>query len=197
MSYALELYLIRIRNRQAAAKRRAFKHYDWVVPAERAYPIDKFNEMPNMTDHALLPFMEYIHASSVEQEFEKFLEANKNYIEWWYKNGDEGKAHYSISYINSFNEKALFYVDFIIRMKNGDVFLFDTKAEDSDPQAPYKHNALYEYMQLEENKAKRLHGGIIVKDKYGNWVWSPLPLDLQIGTHDTTNWEIFDPQKFI
>ena len=57
--------------------------------------------------------------------------------------------------------------------------------------------ALYEYMQLEENKAKRLHGGIIVKDKYGNWVWSPFPLDLQLGTHDTTNWEIFDPQKFI
>ena len=197
ISHALELYLIRIRNRQAAAKRRAFKHYDWVVPAERAYPIDKFNEMPNMTDHALLPFMEYIHASSVEQEFEKFLEANKNYIEWWYKNGDEGKAHYSISYINSFNEKALFYVDFIIRMKNGDVFLFDTKAEDSDPQAPYKHNALYEYMQLEENKTKRLHGGIIVKDKYGNWVWSPFPLDLQLGTHDTTNWEIFDPQNYI
>ena len=23
------------------------------------------------------------------------------------------------------------------------------------------------------------------------------PLDLQIGTHDTTNWEIFDPQKYI
>lgn len=197
ISYALGMYMIRVRNRQAAAKRRAFKHYDWEVPAERAYPIDKFNEVPNVTDHALLPFMEYVYASSVEQEFEKFLQANRCYIEWWYKNGDEGKAHYSISYINSFNEKALFFIDFIIRMKNGDVFLFDTKTEDSDPEAPYKHNALYEYMQLEENKAKRLNGGIIVKDKYGNWVWSPFPLDLQLGTHDTINWEIFDPQNYI
>lgn len=197
ISYALGMYLIRIRARQSAAKRRAFKHYEWSVPAERAYPIDKFNEIPNLTEHALLPFMEYVYASSVEKEFEKFLEANKSHIEWWYKNGDEGKAHYSISYINSFNEKSLFYVDFIIRMKNGDVFLFDTKTEDSDPEAPYKHNALYEYMQLEENKKKRLHGGIIVKDKYGNWVWSPFPLDLQLGTHDTTNWEIFDPQNYI
>ena len=134
---------------------------------------------------------------ALKQEFEEFLEDNKNAIEWWYKNGDEGKAHYSISYINSYNEKALFYVDFIIRMKNGEVFLFDTKSKDSDPQAPYKHNALHDYMQLDENKAKRLNCGIIVKDKYGNWVWSPMPLDVNIGTHDTEGWNIFDPQKYI
>lgn len=197
IGHALDLYMVRIQDNREKAKRRAFKHYDWVVPAERAYPTAMFNEKPNVTDHALLPFMVYNRASSVEQEFEEFLEDNKNAIEWWYKNGDEGKAHYSISYINSYNEKALFYVDFIIRMKNGEVFLFDTKSKDSDPQAPYKHNALHDYMQLDENKAKRLNGGIIVKDKYGNWVWSPMPLDVNIGTHDTEGWNIFDPQKYI
>lgn len=45
------------RNRQAAAKHRAYKHYDWEVPAERAYPVDLYNEKPEMTDHALLPYM--------------------------------------------------------------------------------------------------------------------------------------------
>lgn len=194
---AIQKYTEKLRLRQAAAKRRAFKHYDWVVPAERAYPVDTFNEQPQIDYHALLPFMEYKGASTVEHAFASFLESQSNAIEWWYKNGDQGKAHYAIGYTNSFGEKALFYVDFIIRMMNGDIFLFDTKTENSDPEAPYKHNALWEYMQLPENKGKRLHGGIIIPDDFGNWVYSPAPLDLKLGTSDTTNWDIFDPQQYI
>lgn len=194
---AIHKYTEKLRLRQAAAKRRAFKHYDWGVPAERAYPVDSFSEQPQIDYHALLPFMEYKGASTVEQAFASFLESQSNAIEWWYKNGDQGKAHYAIGYTNSFGEKALFYVDFIIRMKNGDIFLFDTKTENSDPEAPYKHNALWEYMQLPENKGKRLHGGIIIPDNFGNWVYSSAPLDLTLGTSDTTNWDIFDPQQYI
>lgn len=194
---AIHIYTEKLRIRQAAAKRRAFKHYDWVVPAERAYPVDTFNEQPQIDDHALLPFMEYKGASTVEHAFASFLESQSNAIEWWYKNGDQGKAHYAIGYFNSFGEKALFYVDFIIRMNSGDVFLFDTKTENSDPEATYKHNALWEYMRLPENKGKKLHGGIIIPDDFGNWVYSPAPLDVKLGTSDTTNWDIFDPQQYI
>lgn len=194
---AIHRYTEKLRIRQAAAKRRAFKHYDWVVPAERAYPVDTFNEQPQIDFHALLPFMEYKGASTVEHAFASFLESQSNAIEWWYKNGDQGKAHYAIGYTNSFGEKALFYVDFIIRMNSGDVFLFDTKTENSDPESPYKHNALWEYMQLPENKGKKLHGGIIIPDDFGNWVYSPAPLDVKLGTSDTTNWNIFDPQQYI
>lgn len=194
---AIQKYAEILRIRQMKAKRRAFKHYDWSLPAERAYPIDSFTEHPEMVDHALLPFMRYKNSSFTEHDFEAFLEENKNAIEWWYKNGDQGKVHYSIGYTNSQGEKALFYVDYIIRMKNGDIFLFDTKTENSDPEAPYKHNALYDYMHSEENKEKRLHGGVIVPDNHGNWVYSPAPLDLKLGTSDTTNWDIFDPQLYI
>lgn len=194
---AIQKYTEKLRIRQAAAKRRAFKHYDWVVPSERAYPIDTFNELPQIDYHALLPFMEYKHASTPEQAFARFLESQSNAIEWWYKNGDQGKAHYAIGYTNSLGEKALFYVDFIIRTYSGDIFLFDTKTENSDPEAPYKHNALLLYMALPENKGKKLHGGIIVPDDFGNWVYSPAPLDLKLGTSDTTNWDIFDPQQYI
>ncbi len=197
ISMAVQTYTEILRRRQAAAKRRAFKHYDWVVPAERSYPIDTFNERPKTDYHALLPFMEYKGASKVEHAFADFLESQSNAIEWWYKNGDHGKAHYAIGYTNSFGKKALFYVDFIIRMKSGDIFLFDTKTENSDPEAPYKHNALVEYMQLPENKGKKLHGGIIIRDGFGNWVYSPAPLDVKLGTSDTTKWNIFDPQQYI
>lgn len=197
ISKAIQKYTERLRLHQAMAKRRAFKHYDWVVPAERAYPIDTFNEQPQIDYHALLPFMEYKGASTVEHAFAAFLDSQSNAIEWWYKNGDQGKAHYAIGYTNSFGEKALFYVDFIIRTYSGDIFLFDTKTENSDPEAPYKHNALWEYMQLPENKGKKLHGGIIIRDDFGNWVYSPAPLDVKLGTSDTTNWDIFDPQQYI
>lgn len=197
ISKAIQKYTERLRLRQAMAKRRAFKHYDWVVPAERAYPIDTFNEQPQIDYHALLPFMEYKGASTVEHAFAAFLDSQSNAIEWWYKNGDQGKAHYAIGYTNSFGEKALFYVDFIIRTYSGDIFLFDTKSENSDPEAPYKHNALWDYMQLPENKGKKLHGGIIIPDDFGNWVYSPAPLDVKLGTSDTTNWDIFDPQQYI
>lgn len=196
---AVQLYTELLRRRQAEAKRRAFKHYVWELPAERAYPVNNHTERSDIEFHALLPYMEYSGANSScpEHDFASFLDANDNAIEWWYKNGDQGKAHYAIGYTNSFGEKALFYVDFIIRMNNGDIFLFDTKTGNSDPEAPYKHNALWEYMQLPENKGKRLHGGIIIPDNFGNWVYSPAPLDLKLGTSDTTNWDIFDPQQYI
>lgn len=197
LAKAIQKYTDKLRSRQAAAKRRAFKHYDWSVPAERAYPIDTYTEQPQIEDHALLPFMEKNVASDTEHAFAAFLESQSNAIEWWYKNGDSGKAHYAIGYTNSQGEKALFYVDFIIRMKNGEIFLFDTKTENSDPEAPYKHNALWEYMRSLENKNKHLHGGVIVPDDFGNWVYSPAKLDVKLGTSDTTNWDIFDPQKYI
>lgn len=193
---AIQRYTAKLRLRQAAAKRRAFKHYEWNLPNERAYPVERYVDMPDVVDHALLPFMSDRKASMTEAKFQCFLEENNSAIEWWYKNGDSGKSHYAIGYINSYGEKALFYVDYIIRMKNGDVFLFDTKTENSDPEAVFKHNALINYIRQPENLAKKLRGGVIVPDKFGNWVYSPAPLDIKYGTSDTTNWDVFDPQLY-
>lgn len=103
-----------------------------------------------------------------------------------YKNGDEGKQHYSIPYKNSQGEKALFYVDFVIRMKNGQVFLLDTKTENSDPEAPNKHNALIDYIA-----DKNLQGGVIV-EKNDVWYYSPLHID---STADVRGWDAFYPHE--
>ena len=137
----------------------------------------------------------HILCSDTEHRFEAFLEENTDTIDWWYKNGDQGKAHFAIGYINSFGEPALFYVDYIIRMKNGDIFLFDTKTEDSDTEAVRKHNALLEYIARDDNKSKRLHGGIIIPDPFGNWVYSPWTLDEKDGTRDTSDWVVFNPRQ--
>ena len=183
---ALANYERKLQERQRKAKERAFEKYTWEVPAERLYKESTHHVMPKVEEHALLPFIELNSVSTPERRFSEFLETNKEYIDWWYKNGDEGKQHYSIPYENSQGEKALFYVDFVIRMKNGKVFLFDTKTENSDSEAPHKHNALIEYM-----KDKDLQGGVIV-EKNDVWYYSRFPIDT---TEDVTGWDGFFPDK--
>ena len=143
---ALKRYEKVLSERQSAARQRGFASYQWEVPEDRIYQEETHKVVTEMKEHALLPFVELNVASNPERQFATFLENHSEYIDWWYKNGDSGKQHYSIPYINSANEKALFYVDFVVRMKNGQIFLFDTKTEGSDAEAPYKHNALMEYI---------------------------------------------------
>lgn len=183
---ALANYERKLQERQRKAKERAFEKYNWEVPAERLYKESTHHVMPKVEEHALLPFIELNTVSTPERRFSDFLEANKAYIDWWYKNGDEGKQHYSIPYENSQGEKALFYVDFVIRMNNGQVFLFDTKTENSDPEAPNKHNALIDYMS-----DKDLQGGVIV-EKNDLWYYSRFPIKT---TEDVTGWDAFFPDK--
>lgn len=196
LAKAIYNYNEKLRIRKSAAKRRAYKHYDWSLPAERSYPTDTFSECPEMTDHALIPFMQFQSASHPEITFARFLEDNANAIDWWYKNGDQGKAHYAIGYTKSDGEKGLFYVDFIIRMKNGEIFLFDTKKGLIDPDVVQKHNALIDYINREDNKLRKIRGGVIVEDKFGNWVYSPLHIQSASELDNPLNWDIFDPQKY-
>ena len=88
------------------------------MPAERLYKKSTHDEKPDVKEHALIPFIELKSASNPEKNFCDYLEANSAYIDWWYKNGDEGMQHYSIPYENSQRRKSLFYVDFIVRMKS-------------------------------------------------------------------------------
>ena len=195
VSKALDRYARQLKQRQQEAKKRSFEQYEWEVPEDRTYTEENHVIKDNMEDHALLPFIELRTASTPEQEFALFLESHRDSIDWWYKNGDSGREHYAVAYTNSQGDKSLFYVDFVIKMNNGQVFLFDTKTENSDPDAPQKHNALLDYMQNEENTPKHLQGGIIVHDinHSGNWLYSPLPID---NTYDTRGWDAFFPDMY-
>ncbi len=186
---ALAIYERRLQERQRKAQNRAFEMYQWEVPAERIYKESTHQIVKNVEDHALLPFIELIHASNPEQRFRLFLEAHGDAIDWWYKNGDEGKQHYSIPYTTSAGEKALFYVDFIIRMKSGQVYLFDTKSAGSDPEAPHKHNALINYMAAPEHAAEHLLGGVLI-EKNDVWYYSRFHID---STDEVRGWEAWMP----
>ena len=195
VSKALDRYARQLKQRQQEAKKRSFEQYEWEVPEDRTYTEENHVIKDKMEDHALLPFIELRTASTPEQEFALFLESHSDSIDWWYKNGDSGREHYAVAYTNSQGDKSLFYVDFVIKMNNGQVFLFDTKTENSDPDAPQKHNALLDYMQNEENSPKHLQGGIIIHDinHSGNWLYSPQPID---NTYDTQGWDAFFPDMY-
>lgn len=189
---ALNRYQKILEKRQQQQDAKYYKEYDWEVPVERLYKEESHRINVDVHDHALMPFVELKNASKPEEHFEAFLEANKEYIDWWYKNGDAGRQHYAISYENKAGMKSLFYVDFVIRMKNGQVFLFDTKSAGSDPDAVEKHNALIDYMASEENKDKHLRGGIII-EKGANWKYSPFKIE---NTTDIMEWDCFYPKEY-
>lgn len=192
VTIAINLYIKAIEVRQHAAKQRAFKTYNWEVPANREYSETYNEEVPGVKEHALMPFIQLKNASSPEKRFEKFLESNKDSIDWWYKNGDEGKQHYSIAYTTIGEGQGLFYVDFVIRMNDGTIFLFDTKSPSSDIEAPNKHNALIEYMKAENENGQNLKGGIIIEENE-LWRYSSLPID---NTQDLQNWDVFHPNNY-
>ncbi len=191
---AVAKYVRMINERRRQAKSRSFKEYIWEVPETREYNETTNEVVPEMQQHAMLPFIQLKEASKPEKRFEKFLEANKEHIDWWYKNGDEGKQHYAIPYSTGGDAKALFYVDFVIRMKNGQIFLFDTKSQQSDLEAPNKHNALIDYIESDKNKSLHLLGGVLIEVNE-NWYWSPMRIE---DTADPigNNWSAFQPDNY-
>lgn len=189
---ALEKYAkMREIAKQKAAGARKFVEYQWCVPEERVYDSDS-NHIELAENHALLPFVQLNAVSNPEKAFADFLEANAQYIDWWYKNGDKGKQHYAIEYLQEEDgAKALFYVDFVVRMKNGNIYLFDTKSAGSDMFAPQKHNALIDYIAKHSTHEQPLFGGILIQQG-SNWLYSKLHI---ANTTELTNWDSFYPQN--
>lgn len=76
-------------------------------------------------------------------------------------------------------------------LKNGHVYLFDTKSVGSDVTAPEKHNALLQYIHEYSTEETPLSGGIIIQ-KGSNWLYSKLPIE---NTTDLLNWDTFYPEN--
>jgi len=177
---------------QGNANRRV-ENSEWAVPEIRYYN-DLYNRQ-EILSHALEPFFEYKNASSPEIAFKDFLIANGSQIEWWYKNGDQGKEHFAVPYSDSFSVLRLFYVDFVIKFKSGKVGLFDTKTKRSDVEAPNKHNALLNYIEKENaaNPERVLTGGILIPQETGDTVSFRYCTNRISDTNDLTGWDFFNP----
>lgn len=89
--------------------------------------------------------------SNSEQLFEQHCES-RNDIEWVYKNGDAGQQYFSIVYLDGLEHQWLFYADYIVLMKDGTVWIIETKGGEAkgkdkniDIQIENKFNAFKNY----------------------------------------------------
>ena len=108
-----------------------------------------------------------------ETSFIEFLEGTNNKIEWWFKNGDDGKDYYSLRYFNTaFQEEKLFFPDWIIKFIDGTIGLFDTKdgitAINTEGRPEGLAMKIKELNTLGETK---FIGGIVVKES-GQWYFN-------------------------
>lgn len=158
------------------------------IPATRPYNSAVVHPVEDIYNHALHPYFEQNNASKPERDFARWIDQKTEYVDWWYKNGDEGKQHFAIPYTGSNQQQRCFYVDFIIRLKNGTICLFDTKTLGSDEDTPEKNNALWQYVEEHNAKGKKMTGGVLVPVGE-NWYYPAGTIDTD---KNTDGWSRLD-----
>ncbi len=104
--------------------------------------------------------------SNIEIKFIDYLENSKD-VEWWFKNGTRDSSFFAAPYSENGQEKP-FYVDFIVKLKDGRIGLFDTKGGIYARTAKDRAEGLAKYIKEENKKGKKLFGGIVVESN-GSW----------------------------
>ena len=123
-----------------------------------------------------------------EKAFIELLENPSNSVKWWFKNGDRDATFFAVPYGNG--EQKPFYVDFIVKLKDGRIGLFDTKAGFTQKLAGSKIDGLFKYIQQENKKGKKLFGGIVVntdRNYRGRWVYFDKQGN-ELKDNDFNNW---------
>lgn len=143
------------------------KTFTFKIPEQDFFRYDP--GVKNEVDYLTNAYREYTsgYATSVirsmsEVMFEKYCETRDD-IEWVYKNGDAGQQYFSIVYIDGLQRQRLFYADYIIKKKDGSIWVIETKGgelqgkdKNIDKQIENKFNAFKRYAQ-----AKNLNWGFV------------------------------------
>ncbi len=138
---------------------------NWEVPKSGNYSKEYFKIDLDLS--IMQPFYEKTNASSVEKSFANFLNDQKDEIRWWFKNGERDGTFFAVPYEKN-NEILPFYVDWIVKYKDGKIGLFDTKSGITAEVAKEKAEGLANYIKAENLKGKNLFGGIVIL-KDGSW----------------------------
>lgn len=139
---------------------------EWEVP-ERVTFGDEYEETESKKS-IMEPFYSNKRWQS-EKSFIEFLDRPSNQVEWWFKNGERDATFFAVPYKNG-DEQLPFYVDFVVKMKDGRIGLFDPHGTHL-ADFPAKSDGLLSYIK---KSGKKLFGGIIANtdpDKYtGQWM---------------------------
>ncbi len=128
-----------------------FLKYDPSVKREVEYISNAYKDYTSGFNTSLI-------RSRSEQLFEQYCEKKED-IDWVYKNGDSGQQYFSIVYLDGFNKQWLFYADYIVKKKDGSIWIIETKGGESkgksnniDKQIGNKFNAFKDYATQKEIK---------------------------------------------
>lgn len=134
----------------------------------------------------------YDHHWKPEKAFIDFLGKSKN-VEWWFKNGDRDATYFAVPYEEN-GEWKPFYVDFIVKFKDGRIGLFDTKSGRTIKDAREKSDGLQAYLK-KHGKKKNLFVGIVAntdsQNFNGRWmIYTGAGTDLAVD--DFSNWDVLE-----
>jgi len=177
-----EKYIVENQKREAKLQ----KSVDWELPEMLNFG-GNFTEFK--TDLSVMRPFYYDNKWKTEEAFIKFLEKSDQ-IEWWFKNGDRDATFFAVPYTEN-NEQKPFYVDFIVKFKDGKIGLFDTKSGNTIKDAREKSDGLQEYTK----KHKNIFGGIVAntnsKDFSGRWMCYK-EQGTELNADDFSNWELLE-----
>jgi len=127
--------------------------------------------------------------STLEAAFIKYLE-RPNKVAWWFKNGDRDAVFLAVPYQEN-GDKKPFYVDFIVRMKDDSIGLFDTKSGLTRQVAGPKVDGLYTYIKKHNRKGTKLFGGVVTNTDARNYTgrWIFFNKGAKVFTNSFDNWE--------
>ena len=166
----------------------------WSIPAYQYYKQHrKMGATAFMTKNVFEKYGNNIliapNRTFTEVEFERWCDSYDS-VEWIYKNGDKGDEYFSIIYRKAFRRNN-FYPDYIIKLKNGDVWIIEAKggmsldgsSNNIDGYAEKKFNALKEYGEKHPE----------VKWGFVRAVGTQLYLSNTVWSEDMTNRSIWKP----
>ncbi|NYS49477.1 DEAD/DEAH box helicase family protein [Streptococcus danieliae] len=143
---------------------------DFYIPETERYSYNpKLDQAESVTNVYTGYTNSVIKGSEAERLFEEYIESHENTVEFIYKNGDKGSQYFSLVYQTA-SSSHHFYPDYIVKMKNGDVYIVETKGGETaqgqdkniDEYASSKYEALKTY--LEKYKLK----GAFIRDVAGS-----------------------------
>ena len=158
---AKELYLASV----AKGKSQLMPDGDWNIPQKLDFPAN-YSVVPTKLS-VMQPYYQSADASHQEKEFVTDYLESKGGIEWWYKNGENDATHFAVPY----DDKGImrsFYVDWIVKYKDGKLGIFDTKSGITAETAKAKAEGLYKYIEEQNANGENLFGGIVT-NKDGSW----------------------------
>lgn len=105
--------------------------------------------------------------SEPEKLFSDMLENDKKVV-WWFKNGESEVKYFAVPYKDENGVDRAFYVDFIFKLKDGTIGLFDTKGGATAETAGSRAEGLQKYIKAQNKRGKKVWGGIAIYEN-GSW----------------------------